>query len=122
VIGRLEQGMRELERRARQIDDALVDAQRGGSSTIAGTATRAARESLVNDLEQARTALGERRDRMEGALEAFRIGLIRMRAGIADASTLRAELASANRILAEDDASVALSADGTDGRQPMRGV
>jgi hypothetical protein len=122
VVAQLEQGMRELERRERQIDDALVDAQRGVSSTVTGAAMRAAREALVTDLNAARSALAKRRQLMAGALEAFRLALIRMRAGIGDASTLRTQLESANRLLAEDDSGLVRSPDGADGRQPTGGI
>lgn len=100
VICALEQRVRELETRAREIDATPIDAQRA-TTAGAGDAVRASREALLSELHSARTSVAARRGLMVGTLEEFRVALIRMRAGIADASALRTHLESANRLLAE---------------------
>ncbi len=102
LIEALEREAQALATREQEIGEALIEARRVTTSDTDG-AGRVSREALVSDLESARATLAARRGRIAGTLEEFRIGLIRTKGGISDASRLRAQLESAGRLLADGE-------------------
>jgi predicted Ser/Thr protein kinase len=104
VIQRLEAHVARLREREAQLGSAIAQAGHGGpvlQSTADGAAAQALlvrRQSLTDELEQARREVAARRASGVAALENVRLQLLRLRVGLASTADLSAELTAAERL------------------------
>jgi serine/threonine-protein kinase len=105
VVAGLEAEARTLERReqdlGRALDEAGVEAKRGGDREASGTATALAsrRAALIDELHEERRRVAERREAVLAALENVRVQLLRLRAGFGRPGDLAPDLEAARALL-----------------------
>jgi hypothetical protein len=94
VVRRLEEKARLVRGRVEELDRLIAEASRGVRAAL----QTEQRKSLVADLEAARDAAQVRQGQVVAALEAIRLDLLRLRAGVGSVESITADLTAAREV------------------------
>lgn len=105
VVRSLERDAERMRARVEELNELMTQVEDGGASAAARTAAAPGvageRDALANELQEARDAAEERLSEVVAALEAVRLGLLRMHAGAGSVEGMTADLGAAKGLSEE---------------------